>query len=395
MYKMYKSFRLGVFLALLTTYYLLPTGVEAARLYIFPNYYELSQEQTVVAEFYIDTEGEQVNALDIVFSYDPNIVRIEEVSTGGSPFPLQVQSPEYLNTQGIFGMSAGAPGGFVGQGVFAKVVLQGKQQGFSSLAFGQESQVLVHDGKGTPASLTLQNAEVLVVPVISGAVQIFAEDQPEETLWYNKPFIRLNWQVQEGHTYSYILTRDPTEVPDEVPDEPVGDIKLNTPEDGIFYFRLRECFEGVCDLPVTHRIMKDTMPPEPFEIKFAEHSTAFEGKPFISFLTADATSGIVRYEVSVTRNGIEEPWVVAQSPYMIEQVKGISVIRVKAVDKAGNQAIAEFYPQQKQIPYSSFLIFGILIGIGGVTFLIYRLYKSRSTKHEIRNNDEKQKNQKV
>ena len=114
---------------------------------------------------------------------------------------------------------------------------------------------------------------------------------------------------------------------------------------------------------------KDKIPPEPFEIKINQEPAAFDGKYFIIFSTTDKQSGIDYYEV---KEGGKD-WKEADSPYLLEDQSLKSIIKVKAVDKARNERIAEYAPLK---PLSYWIIAPILIG----AWIIWRTIKNLKRK---------------
>lgn len=112
--------------------------------------------------------------------------------------------------------------------------------------------------------------------------------------------------------------------------------------------------------------IKDTDPPELFQPMIAQDSTIFNGKYFLVFATQDKGLGIDYYEM---REG-KKNFIVAKSPYLLENQNLDTEIRVKAIDKAGNEQIVVLPPQN--LPgYKNYLIFVI---IGGV-ILIYLIWQ--------------------
>ena len=84
-------------------------------------------------------------------------------------------------------------------------------------------------------------------------------------------------------------------------------------------------------------LVKDKTPPESFEITVNQDPSIFDNQYFISFFTADKESGIDRYEI---QEGTE-PYIVGNSPYLLKNQKLGKIVRVKAVDKSGNERSAE------------------------------------------------------
>jgi hypothetical protein len=116
-------------------------------------------------------------------------------------------------------------------------------------------------------------------------------------------------------------------------------------------------------------LKKDIIPPEPFEIEIQQDPSIFEGKYFIIFSTTDKQTGIDYYEVKEGK----KDWGKRDSPYLLEDQELKSIIKVRAVDKAGNERIAEYLPSAKPFPY--WIIIIILVGIG----IGYYLWRKRRT----------------
>ncbi|MDZ4229881.1 MAG: hypothetical protein U1C53_01965, partial [Candidatus Veblenbacteria bacterium] len=192
--------------------------------------------------------------------------------------------------------------------------------------------------------------------------------------WYNVPFIRMSWPVRPGASYSYVLSRSPNEEPDEVPDEPTGEIKLSISEDGVFYFHLRECRAGTCGPTVTRRAMKDTTPPERLELAVGAASGVLEGKVFLSFTASDATSGVAHYEV--WEEAVGETWERVMSPYVLQDQAHQGVVRVRAYDTAGNYREEILSPLAPEPWYRSEVVFWGILVVGlaalGVTIFVKR-----------------------
>jgi len=168
----------------------------------------------------------------------------------------------------------------------------------ANLKFSEESQVLLNDGLGTPAKLTIKGAVFTILPGIP--------EVPKE-----------EWQEE---------------------------------------------------------LEKDNIPPEPFEIEIHRTPEIFEGKYFITFFTSDKQTGLDYFEVKEGKRN----WEKAESPYLLEDQDLKSIIKVKAVDKAGNERLAEYIPPKK-ITWKDWLPWLILILI--VASIIYWLWKIYTKKH--------------
>lgn len=87
----------------------------------------------------------------------------------------------------------------------------------------------------------------------------------------------------------------------------------------------------------------DIIPPEPFTIEIVADPKVFEGRYFAVFNASDKQTGVDHYEVR-ENNG---SWIKAESPYLLKDQSLKNSLEVKAVDKAGNERLAD--PDKKKI----------------------------------------------
>jgi hypothetical protein len=121
-------------------------------------------------------------------------------------------------------------------------------------------------------------------------------------------------------------------------------------------------------------INKDAYPPEQFGIQIDRDASIFNNQYFIVFFTTDKQTGIAYYEI---KEG-EKDWKKGESPYLLEDQKLKSIIKVRAVDKAGNEAIAEYSPEITEKPFPRNIIFLIIILL--ILGVCYWLYKKKRKK---------------
>ncbi len=118
-------------------------------------------------------------------------------------------------------------------------------------------------------------------------------------------------------------------------------------------------------------ISNDKTAPEPFEITLGKDPSIFDNQYFISFFTTDAESGIAYYKV---QEG-ERDFVRAESPYLLQDQALSGIIKVKAVDKADNERIAELIPAPAKPFYKNAIFWIIVSGVLGIIYLIWRIIK--------------------
>lgn len=121
-------------------------------------------------------------------------------------------------------------------------------------------------------------------------------------------------------------------------------------------------------------VVKDSVPPEDFDVHVIKRSDIFEGNYALLFSTTDTLSGVDRYEV---REGDYDKWQVADSPYILKDQTFKNPIWVKAVDEAGNERVKEVNPPKVKSHFQFVALYIILIiSILFLGFFFY--YKKRN-----------------
>ena len=112
-----------------------PSIAQAAILYLEPSKGNYSQGETFIEEIKLDTEREDINAVEVELTYPKDILEIVDFSDGGSILKLWVERPNINpqqtannKQQGIISFAGGIPNGFRGEGLLGKVVFKVKSQ---------------------------------------------------------------------------------------------------------------------------------------------------------------------------------------------------------------------------------------------------------------------------
>ncbi|OGF26858.1 hypothetical protein A2303_06590 [Candidatus Falkowbacteria bacterium RIFOXYB2_FULL_47_14] len=296
-------------ITILSILLLLPVCANAAVLYLDPAQGEYGPGDSFTADIKIDVDGECVNTVEAFIGFPSDYLNIIDFLIGESILNLWVEKPDRaglkeVNQKGELHFSGGIPGGYCGKipgdpgesNILGRIVFQVPGMIISdidrdslSVDFSAASRVLLHDGLGTADVLTTRGA----VYKFSGA-----STDPDES-----------WRE---------------------------DIK------------------------------SDTISPLPFVIELRSDPGIFDGRYYIIFSTTDKETGMDHFEVlEITPEELSgitdkpglyerlfmEPktpsaWKRAKTPYLLEDQSLLSVIRVKAVDKAGNERIEEYVPPE-------------------------------------------------
>lgn len=369
---------------------LLPMIAGAATLYLIPQSQTIYQGDTFIIEVRIDTEDEEINTAEVGFKFPSNLLEVIDFSEGNSILAFWAEEPQIL--QGEIAFLGGAPNGFKGDGLLGRINFLGKETGIAKISFKEDSKVLLNDGQGTPAPLSFSEGEYKIVKKPEGLLQITSDSHPDQNKWYTTTTLQLYWKLVEGAEYSFLLSYDPLSETDEIPNRPEGELMwmgameyIGLEEDAIYYFTLKQKLSGEdWSEAARFRAQVDTMLPEEFEPEIAE----IEGKNYLAFATVDSMSGVDHYEIieadergylrGFTQKEIKEDWKVGESPYLLEDQDLRSKILVKAVDKAGNERVAEIVPPFKVSWEDVVISLLILVGLGIAWQLITKLKRNKT-----------------
>jgi GxxExxY protein len=298
----------------------------------------ITKEVAVNQEFRVDallnTEGEDINAIEGKIIFPANILELKEIKDGNSVVNLWIERPrvETLNNtnintnkhEGIGGdsclysckfvsFSGITPGGFKSEnGLVFSLVFEPKEKNKGQIEFSG-IRALKNDGLGAPA-------DVLTRP--------------------------LEFEITEA---------------DLAPEEFI-EIKV-----------------------------RDYEPPESFAPEIARDESVFGGRWFLVFATQDKGSGIGHYEVKEQKRariwrwelGVWKKWGAAESPYLLEDQDLRSYVYVKAIDKAGNERMAVVEPRYPMKWYEIWRIYVIITASMAFVYLIYAIWRKLNTKkHE-------------
>ncbi len=303
--------------------------VAAATLYIDPANPNLNRGDAVTLAVRLDTDeaaGECINAIDGVITYNDAINPVD-ISVGQSILPVWVEFPVINRDTRTITFAGGIPNGYCGR-------VEGDPRLTNTIL------EIVFRAPGLSVGGSGDNT--------TGQVS-FA---PETRAYLNDGFGTEATLATLGATLNLAPTVG-AEIVDEWRDE----------------------------------VVADELPPEEFSISLERGEIEFGGQYYIVFNTTDKQSGMSHYEV------IEElpedarlfnfgaataPWIETRSPYILKDQSLRSIIRVRAIDKAGNEYVATLQPQNAEATdwLSLMIIAGgvllVLLILLGIFFLVRR-----------------------
>lgn len=320
-----------------------PIGAQGAFLYLDPADPIMYRGDTVTVSLRLDTDvGECVNVVDAILQYDEGI-RAVDVSRGESILNIWVEDPKIDEGARTISFAGGITGGYCGRAagdprltnIIADIIFQ--SPGF---AIGGGDSV------SNPSISILDTSSVLLSDGFGTLAPL--------------------------RTQGAIITLEETP----------GTLRVD------------EWNERVGD---------DRTPPSDFEVALFRDENAFSGSYVISWNTQDKQSGIDHYEVmeepledfyAFRWGRADAPWIETESPYVLKDQTLNSTIRVKALDKAGNETIIVLVPDEAVRSLSSSRII-TYSAIGVVAFfslllIAYVLVLRKKRIEAIYNNDTSQ-----
>jgi len=308
-------------LFLQTLFFCAALQVQAATLYMDPNTAELKRGDTMAISVRLDTDEEEcVNAIDGVITYSENIQPVD-ISRGNSIMSLWVEEPTINKDNRTITFAGGIPNGYCGR--------------------------IPGDPRLTNNIVDLQfQSPGLQIGSSESGNEVSVDFAPETQIFLNDGFGTIAPAVFFGAKIN--LARE------------AGGTQLN---------------------PWQDIIVNDEQPPEKFSITLERTTNAYSNNYFIVFNTTDKQSGIDHYEVIEepldTKNlfgwGAETaPWITAKSPYVLDDQSLNSTIRVRALDKAGNEYIATYVPEEakRTVSTENIVIIGVLIALGALVIAL-------------------------
>ncbi len=316
--------------------------VSAATLYMDPNKIELMRGDTSVFSLRLNTDpGECINVVDAVITYTENIEPVD-ISRGNSILSIWVEEPKINKENRTITFAGGIPNGYCGR-----------------IA-------------GDPR-LTNNLVDILFM---SPGLSIGTTE--------NGNLAKINYGEQ-----TRVLLNDGFGT--EAPRQLFGAEITLSPNAG-----------SQVNNEWLDRVEADEIPPEDFTVSLEQTPNAFGGKYFIVFNTTDKQTGLAYYEVIeeplelinlFSWGAADAPWRETQSPYVLKDQTLNSTIRVRAVDKAGNEYMATLIPDESRrgIPMPYLLIFGAIlvltVGLLTLGYVLIRRFKARKSEDHSSDND--------
>lgn len=340
-----------VLLALGLTLLATPMISSAASLNLDPSTGTFVVGSTFEVPIYVGTDNEAINAINIQAKFPPDKLQLVSPSAGKSVITLWTEQPSYNNQNGSITLQGVIPNGLmVGKGLVTTLTFRVKAPGDAYVKFLGDTKILRHDGLGTDVLRETNGAVYhLILPPPAGPV-VASQTHPDPSVIYRSNSVLLSWTPEDSEVsnYSYMLSSDAVDMPDDEAEGNKTSVLYKNLNDGRYFFHIKAFRNGAWG-GVTHfQINIDTNPPAVFSLAILPSERILRNKQsIVQFGTTDGFSGIDHYEINVVplkpvalaaTNDDQPIFIEATSPYVLQgkSETGKYDIIVRAFDKAGN-----------------------------------------------------------
>jgi len=181
--------------------------VFAAELNLISHTQEINVGQQFQVDVILNTEGEQINAIEGKITFPRDLLELKKINDGNSIINFWIEKPKSApDGQVVF--SGIVPGGYNdNQGLILSITFLAKKEG-SGLIEIQNAKTLLNDGKGTEAKLKIFNFQFLIskeVLTTQFSVPEIKDLEPPENF---KPEITSDPTIFEGKYFLVFATQD-------------------------------------------------------------------------------------------------------------------------------------------------------------------------------------------
>ncbi len=359
-----------------------PSLLPRAELFISPRTGNFIVGSTFEAPIYVNTLGNDINAISVKLKFDPKKLSIIKPSGGRSIFGIWVEPPSYDNQKGSASLIGVVPDGIVSSsGLIATVTFKVISSGETNISITDDSSANLNDGLGTNVKLVLGKSFYYLTPKTPDGVLVFSDTHPVPDHWYNNNSPILRWERTENtEGFNILIDNNPGSIPETKITTYDTLTSYENLKDGVWYFHVREKNKGIWGSTSHFQVKIDTIPPAEFksEVNILEEKSGIR-KYSLSFFTTDSLSNISHYEVGVINKDVDGDiaspvFIETESPYVVPNTNNDkSRVIIRAFDYANNmrESYVDLYPGYTFV--KSFKKYGAYLLIILIIFMLFEL----------------------
>jgi len=179
---------------------------QAASFYFEPGAQEVGVGQVILVNFFIDTQGEKINALEGIIKLPTDLLEVQRLSDGNTIINFWAEKPIFDEENNQIRFSGIIPGGFSEKsGLIFSATFFAREQGEGKLEV-QEAKVLLNDGKGTAVNVLISPLEIIVSnQALPFSIEVKEDLEPPEAFM---PEIANDSNMFEGKWFLAFATQD-------------------------------------------------------------------------------------------------------------------------------------------------------------------------------------------
>lgn len=180
-------------------------SAQAAVVFLEPESYSENGQEFYQIKFFLNTEGESVNAMEGEIVYSEQDLDFQKILDGGSVVNFWIENPQKLSDGKIF-FSGGMPGGYNGEKGFIFSAVFSSASDFSSNQtdiFFQKLKIYLNDGRGTEKKLA--DFKISFNPKESKPVAAQSDTKPPEVF---APYVTRDPNLADGQWVVILNAQD-------------------------------------------------------------------------------------------------------------------------------------------------------------------------------------------
>ena len=180
--------------------------VFAAEISVNSKNKEIKTGEQFEAEIFLNTEKEYINAVEGKLIFPKTLLEVKEIRDGNSTINFWIERPKAKNGEILF--SGIIPGGYMDKkGLIFSIIFQAILEGRGSIEI-QDIKALLNDGKGTTASTTTSNLQLMISGQAPASQPTVVEKKDTDMPEAFEPTVASDPAIFDGKYFLVFATQD-------------------------------------------------------------------------------------------------------------------------------------------------------------------------------------------